>query len=801
MKFSVRWLRKYLDADLTLDQLLDALTMCGLEVEEVLDLGMVSGNVVVGEILKINPIEGADKIRLIDVMADSKEPLRIVCGAWNLEEGQRVPVAKFGMTFPDGFVLKRRKIMGIDGDGMLCSAKELGVAEDAAGIWILPEDAPVAEPWDAIVEINITPNRPDALSLVGVARDVAAKVGGKFRQPQIQLTETGERTETAARVTVEAKEGCPRYAARVIKGITVGPSPQWMQAALESAGMRPINNIVDITNYVMLELGQPLHAFDLDLVAGHHIVVRNAAKGETLTTLDGVERKLETDDLLICDGEKPVAIAGVMGGGNSEVNDETKDILLESAWFNPATVRRTRTRLDMSTEASYRFERGADPKIQAIALSRAAQLMADHAGGAVMKGHIDVVGSLPVVDPITVRVKRLREALGIELSGRQVVDVLTPLGFEILRSDGEEMLVEPPSHRPDVSIEADIVEEVARIIGYEKIPERQLVMPSIRKPVDPVHEASELFAEVAISHGLNQAINFSFTSEGANAVVGAADGRQIRVLNPIVADQSVMRRSLMPSLLQNVAHNLSRGVEDIRLFEVGRTYEFNSDEPEEQEPRDMTPVANERRVFAAILCGGTKENWREKPHSHDFYEAKGLVEQLLRARKLNKIVFEAAEDVAWLHPGRAARCLIKGKPVAAFGEVHPAILHELDIKKRVYYVEIPLEGAVLDGGASSTYTELPRFPAMTRDIALVVDSTVPSLELERTIKKSGRDLLAGVKLFDVYEGEHVEKGKKSLAFSLTYRRADRTLTDEEVSERHGDVVAQLEKNHGAKLRG
>lgn len=806
MRLSIRWLKNFLQTDLPAARLIDAITSCGLEVEEKIDLGLLSGKVVVGEILKIEPIPGADKIRLTTVQADDKEPLRIVCGAHNIQIGHKVPVARFGMKFPGGFELKPRKIMGIEGQGMLCSAKELGVADDAEGIWILPDDAKVGEPWDALVEISITPNRPDALSLVGVARDLAAKIGtmknakAALRMPELDVEESSEKVESAARVSVTAKEDCPRYTARVIKGVKVAPSPRWMQVALESAGLRPINNLVDITNYVLLELGHPLHAFDLDRLEGQQIVVRNAHPCETIMTLDGQEQALEETDLLICDARKPVALAGIMGGGNSEISDGTVNVLLESAYFRPQTIRRTSRRLDKSTDASYRFERGTDARRLTAALNRAARLIVEIAGGAILRGVIDVVGKLPEKSPIITRVSRLNAVLGLELTATNITEVLTPLGFEVLRSDGEQMQIAVPSHRVDVSIEADIVEEVARIVGYDRIPEQRLSLPVECNLRTPLESAREALAEAAVALGFHQAVNFSFVSAGANAVLGATDSRQVRVKNPITADQSVMRRGLLPSLLQNVVHNLNQGVDDIMLYELGHAYEF----PEDDKPRaadDMTPPAIETPYFAAILAGGGKRNWRDAETEHDFFSTKGFAEYLLNTLGLHKFIVEAATSVPWLHPGRSARFLVKGQPLVTFGELHPSLLTELGIRGRVCYMEVPLEEAALQLDDSFAFKEIPRFPPVTRDIALVVDRAARSLDLERTIRKAGKELLSSVRLFDVYEGDKIEPDKKSLAFSLTYRAPDRTLKDQEVNDRHGEVVAALERENGAVLRG
>lgn len=800
MRFSLRHLLQYLDTKLPAAKLLEAITDVGLEVEETVDLGLLSGNLVVGEILAVDPVEGADKIRLATVRTDAAEPQKIVCGAPNIAPGQRVPVAKFGMTFPDGMVLKPRKIRGLESQGMLCSARELGVAEDADGIWILPSDAPVGEPWDALVTIKITPNRPDALSLVGVARDLAAKTGGKLRLPTFTVPEAAEKAETRARVTIEAKKDCPRYTARVVTGVKIGPSPRWLQVLLESAGLRPISNVVDVTNYVMLELGQPLHAFDLDRLEESRIVVRLAREGESMETLDGKTAALAPSDLLICDGKKPVALAGVMGGANSEISEGTQNVLIESAYFRPTTIRRTARRLDKQTDASYRFERGIDPKGCAIAAGRAAQLLAEIAGGTVLKGIVEAVGDIPEAPRIALRIARVEEMLGFELTGRKISETLVALGFEIYSGDETTLHVQTPSHRVDVSIEEDLIEEIARLHGYDKIPAelpRVLAKPALPEPRERLADA---VCDAMVAAGFAQAINYSFVSEGANALVGAADALQVRVKNPLVQEQAVMRRSLLPSLLQNAIHNLNHGVEDVRLFEIGCTYRWPAETEAAFDEKDQRPSAIETPMLGAVLCGGGKPNWREADRAYDFFDMKGVAEALAASLGLSRTVIEAVTDCPWLHPGRAAALLVKGERVLTFGELHPAIAKELDLKKRLLYLEMPMDARLAEHAAAPRYSELPKFPASQRDLALVLDRSVSALDIERTIRKAGKEILQGVALFDVYEGSQVPAGKRSLAFSLTFRAPDRTLQDAEVSAAMEAVLAAVAEKHGAAVR-
>jgi phenylalanyl-tRNA synthetase beta chain len=805
MRFNLRWLLEYLETSLKYDDLLAAITMAGLEVEQALDLGLGSGKIVFAEILEVNPHPNADKLSFCKVNAGGEKPLEIVCGATNIAPGQRVPLALVGATLPGGIKLKATKIRGVDSQGMMCSPSEIGISDDHDGIWILPEDSPVGEPFDALVDVKVTPNRPDALSLIGVARDLAAKTGGKLRMPEVKFTEADERAESVARIVLESREDCPRYAARVIKGVRVGPSPLWMRRRLEAAGLRPINNVVDVTNYVMLEMGHPLHAFDLARLAQRTIVVRNARPGETITLLDESTADLLPTDLLICDAEKAVALAGIMGGANSEISDVTTDVLLEAAYFRPATIRRTAKRLGKSTDASYRFERGTDPKRLVNALHRAAQLIAELSGGKVLKGHLDAIARLPEREPITLRIERLRRLSGLTLTGREITGILGSLGFEVPRADEKELLVTVPSFRPDIAGEADLIEEVARIHGYDRIPASMPSVPCNATLPDAGLDLERRVADALVAIGLTQAINFSFVGEAANARVGvpADDPLHIRLRNPLSQDLAVMRRSLVPSLLDNVVRNLNQSVESIRLFEIGRTYAWRTAEPvADEDARSLEAAADEQPWLAVALCGQRPGDWRSPGRELDFFDLKGIAEALLERLGLGRVVVEPVRDIGYLHPGRAAAFLKGGERVCWFGELHPSLARELDLRRRVYVLECPLDGPVRGKAEAPKFRELPRTPAVKRDLALVVPAGVTALEVERLIKSAGGNLLTGLRLFDVYEGDKIAPGHRSLAFSLTFRDPDldKTLTDEQVTQVLGKIVQGLEKGCGASLR-
>ncbi|MGF1573812.1 MAG: phenylalanine--tRNA ligase subunit beta [Sumerlaeia bacterium] len=805
MRFNWRWLNDYLKTDLQYSELLEAITMCGHEVEDEVDLGMGSRRIVFGEIKSLVKHPDADALSLCTVQGDQVEPYQIVCGAKNIAVGDRVPLALIDAVLPDGFKLKPTKIRGIESLGMMCSAKELGLGDDHEGIWLQPENSPVGEPFDALIEIKITPNRPDALSLVGLARDLAVKVKGSLKLPEVKFSELEEKVDTKARITVEAKADCPRYSARVIRNVKVQQSPLWLRRRLESAGIRPINNIVDVTNYVMMEFGHPLHAFDLNTLKNKHVVVRNAKPGESMTLLDDSTVQLEPTDLVISDEEKAIALAGIMGGANSVITESTTDVLLEAAYFTPSTIRRTAKRIGRSTDASYRFERGTDYEKLLTSLHRAAQLIAEFSEGQIYKGHIDVVGKLPARDSIVLSIARLNTLLGLKLTGREISDYLTKLGFEITNAAEGMMNVIPPSHRPDVHGAADLAEEVGRIHGFEKIPSTVPPMRNKAEVQTPLQKLQALLEDELTALGYNQAINFAFVSPEDNQAAGfEQDGREIKVLNPLVSEQSVMRRSLVTSLIHSVQYNLNQSAADVRLFEIGRTYEWKSEEPFAEPPsHSLEQHTTERATLCAALSGVRSGNWHTPPRPYDFYDIKALGESIIKALGLTKTMVEAMTDHPFYHPGRAAALLKKGQRILWFGELHPAFARKVGVKKRIFLLECPLEGAVLESVEDPQYKEIPRTPAGKRDLAVVVGHDMTAMQLERTIKSAAGQLLESVDVFDVYVGDKIPAGTKSLAFALCFRdpNPDATLKDDQVNSAMDAIVAQLEKKHGAKLRG
>jgi phenylalanyl-tRNA synthetase beta chain len=806
MRISLKWLAEYVDLP-SVEELARQLTAVGLEVEAVERTGQGLEGVVAARIVASERHPDAEKLSVTRVDAGRGEPLQVVCGAKNYAVGDVVPLATLGAVLPGGLEIKKAKLRGVESFGMLCSAKELGLAADASGLLILPREVapgtPIAEALqlaDTFLEINVTPNRPDALSHVGIAREVAAILGKPVRMPAPRLAEAGARAAGLASVRIEAPEKCPRYAARVIEGVKIGPSPLWLQRRLEGCGVRSISNVVDATNFVLLELGHPLHAFDLDKVAGQEIVVRTARKGEKITTLDGKERALEADDLLIADRDRGSALAGVMGGGDSEISAGTSRVLLESAWFQPGGIRRTSRRQGLKSEASYRFERGADPGMVIPALDRCAALIAELSGGTVRPGIIDV-HPRPVASPeVRLRWTRPARILGMEIPRDEARRILVGLGFVEKSGDAEGGTFAVPSWRVDVSIEEDLVEEIVRTKGYHAIPET-LPRTAVGTPAEQPEAAAIARIRAALeAAGFAEAVNFSFVAERELApferhvATGDGTGRALGVAlkNPISADLSVMRTSLVPSLLKNAVQNRRQRVEDVRLYEIASVYHPHHD------PKDR-PTAESIEV-AAVLCGRrTPVGWATAGDAVDFYDAKAAVQGILEALGVDGR-WEARGD-AWLHPRVSARVLATdgGEPLGEVGELHPRVAAGFDLPRGVLAIRLSLEALRRHARLVPQYRPIPRLPAVLRDLAVVVADEVAAATVEALVREE--PLVEAVTLFDVYRGAPLPAGKKNLALAIRYRAADRTLTDAEADAAHARIVKRLAERSGAELRG
>lgn len=790
MIVSLRWLRQLLNFKIEVDEVLDALTNAGLEIEWTRDLGVKSGLILVGEVLSVDRHPEADKLTVCKVDVGRAEPLNIVCGATNHKVGDKVPLALTGAELPNGVKLKRAKIRGIESEGMMCSAVELDWSDDASGILILPPEWKVGEPFDFIFDVFITPNRPDCMSMLGIARELAAIRRKKIYPSAGRFPEQSENIERSLSVSLQDREGCSRYCARMLRNVSVGPSPLWLVRALESVGLRSINNVVDVTNYVLMEFGHPLHAFDGEKLEGRQIVVRSAKAGEKLETLDGTKIDLDEDDLVIADGERAVALAGVMGGANSEVTESTNTVVLEAAHFDPVRVRRTAKRHGYTTDASQRFERGTDCNILPLAINRAAQLIHQLAEGEVAKGTIDSQSTIAdTISPVCLRLSRVKRILGIDILHTEIADMLVHLGCEIPRADREQFFVQPPSWRVDLIQEIDLIEEIARLHGYSKIdPSVPAIVgnPLLRPALDPITQpiACELIAE-----GFREVVNFSFMAEDLLVRAGEKPESLVRIVNPLTRDHGVMRTSLLHSLLQNTAYNINRGVADIRLFEIGAAFALQSGAPAEWPE------------LGAVICGSTPQQWTAPAQEHDFFTIKGVAERLLLALGINRWQVRPLSDPRF-HPKRAATLNQGPNVILSLGELHPDFLESHGIERRACAIEMKLNPLIGRAGKANTHAEISRHPAVDRDLALVVDESVAVGDIEETIRKTvDTNLLESIRLFDVYRGEHIETGKKSLAFALTLRALDRTLQEDEVQKIIEGLLKALEKKHRAVLRG
>lgn len=797
MKVSLRWLKEFVDFDLPVDQLTSRLTDAGLEVGTVTHQGGDLDGVVVGEIKAVSEHPHADKLSVCEVWVGS-ENLQIVCGAPNVAEKTKVPVALLGAQLPGGIQIAKSALRGVDSVGMICSEKELEVGEDEDKIMVLDSSLRVGEPLssaleleDWILDFDLTPNRPDCLSILGVAREVAALCGTQLKERKLNLHEKAESADKKVEVEIQDPQACPRYAARVIEGVKIKESPFWLKRKLYSAGMRPINNVVDISNLVMLELGHPLHAFDYDLFRSQgsdgqkKVVVRRAKDGEKFVTLDEVERSLNPEVLLIADGNEPVAIGGIMGGLKSEVSPTTRNVLLESAYFDPRVIRRGRISLGLSTESSQRFERGADPNGVVKAADRAAELLEDLAEGSVLKGAVDSYPSPIHPVQITLRPKRVNKLLGTDLSSQEMVRILGSL--EIPVRDGDDLTVEAPTFRPDLTREIDLVEEIARIHGYDKIETSLRASGSLVTKVAWEDELSREVKHLLAGGGFFEVITNNLVDPEVMAKLDP-QAAQVRIKNPLSHDLSVLSTTLSYGLLGVVSRNKNRLERNVRIFELGRVFLAKG------------KGLPEERVHLGIAVSGSREprHWETFEAEVDLYDLKGVVEEL-SDRFLLPLQLNPGRS-SFLHPDRCFHLEVGGKTIGVLGEVSESVLEVFGIKDKVILAELDFDKLASAVPRGRRFSPLPKFPPVDRDVAVVAKETLPSQTIRAKIKEAGGDLVAEVSLFDVYKGKQVPPGKKSLAYSIRYRSRERTLTDEEVDKIHQKVVSELEKSFGITLR-
>ncbi|GAC1465712.1 MAG: phenylalanine--tRNA ligase subunit beta [Desulfuromonadaceae bacterium] len=802
MNVTYNWLKEFVDFDATPEELAELLTMLGLEVEAMQKLGEGLDDVVVALVEEKRQHPNADKLSLCRVN-NGKEVLDIVCGAQNFKQGDTVALAQIGAVLPGDFKIKRSKIRGEESCGMLCSEKELGLAEESAGIIVLPPSiAPLGTPVftaiglkDTIFEIGLTPNRSDCLSVLGIARDIAAKLGLKLKYPQSKLLEGPEKVASVIGVTVENTEFCPRYAARYISGCTIAPSPEWLVKRLKAIGIRSINNVVDVTNLIMMESGQPLHAFDCDRLSGKRIVVRTAEEGEQFTTLDNQLRVLTSADLVICDAERPVALAGVMGGLNSEIGSTTTSILLESAFFKPAAIRKTAKRLGLHTESSHRFERGIDIDGVARALDRAASLIIELAGGVLAQGCLDVYPGKSERAAIAFRPEKANELIGIDLERNVIIDILTRLECRISHCADGSVAVIPPHYRLDIEREIDLIEEIARLNGYDKIPATMPVARVVSDRPTLHQEIEKRVRDLLVNNGMTEIINFSFTAPDAagKLLLNDDDPRRfaIKLANPLVDEQSVMRTTLLPGLLETTARNMNFRSIDLKLFEIRRVYL-----PGDGESMPREPLC----IVGAITGTRDGEGWSRPNEMVDFFDAKGIVETVLDFLDIGGVSWGTENPESYYHPGKSCRIFAGRDYIGSAGELHPTVQNNFDIEKPVFCFELDFEKLVKLSRTKKTITAPSRFPDSTRDIAMLIPEELAAVKIIDCIRAEKSKEIEHVQIFDVYRGKGVPEGHKSIAVRIRYRSFERTLAEEEIAALHKKIIANLINKLQVKVR-
>src|SRR3989337_870797 len=832
MRFTLSWLKEYVDFDASPEELAERLTMVGLEVESIEYMGMGLEDILVAEILDKRPHPNASKLVICDV-TDGSKLYNIVCGAKNMKAGDKVALAKAGTKlppsakFPEGVLIQSTKIRGELSEGMLCAENELGIGEEGflspsspgltggpslrpwpelaegvnsgeglttggEGILILPEYAMIGERLvdalglnDVVIEIGVTPNRPDCLSVIGIAREVAAILETKVKYPDSAVLEKGADIESLAAVEVLDVDGCPRYSCRLITDVKIAPSPDWLKTRLQASGIRSINNVVDVTNFILLELGQPLHAFDHNLLDGRKIIVRSAKNGELIETIDGIKRTLTNEDLVICDARKPIALAGVMGGANTEISEKTRNILLESAYFNPVRVRRTSKRTNLKSESSYRFERGVDPNGVVKALDRASELIRKVAKGKVAKGKIDIYPSPIMPKEVEISTRRINSILGTDIKTEKIKEIAERLEIQALTVKDGEISLCVPTFRVDLMREIDLIEEVARHYGYNGIP--------LTLPVVPMNTENE----------------------------------QLKILNPLTKESSVMRTNLIVGILRNVSLNLNHQVQDIRIFEIGKVYfpVVSLPNPPKGNGSSALTTGGLPKEITKISGAATGKRQLElwDKEEFDFFDMKGILERVLEVFSISQYVRFAdstirhvypeqgrrahgsleddASEIRFLNPGKSARVLAEGEELGFFGELHPEFQEKLGLPKSVYIFEIDLEKLIsLEKTVEKKFASLPKFTSVRRDIALVVDDNISLGEILNEIRKVKSPLIEDLRVFDVFKGGHVSQGKKSIAVSMILRASDKTLTDEEANEVQAMAISGLQKALGAELR-
>jgi len=796
MLVPIKWLKDYVDIDMDIKEFVDAMTMSGSKVESVEEIGQNISNVVVGKILEITPHPNADSL-LVTKVDVGGEVLQIITGATNIKVNDYIPVALHGSTLPDGTKIKRGKLRGIESNGMLCSPDELGLDAESLpegvdmvdGIFILPHEYPLGQDikevlslGDKIVEFEITNNRPDCLSILGIAREAAATFGLKMKYPSVEVKGKEGNVSDYISVSVQDADLCPRFAVRIIKNVEIKSSPAWMQDRLLKAGVRPINNIVDITNYVMLETGQPMHAYDLNMLEGKEIIVRRARENEKILTLDEVERTLDNETLVIADANKAIGIAGIMGGYNSEIKNDTKTIALECANFNSINVRLSSKKLGLRTEASSRFEKGLDAENVQFAIDRACHLVELLQAGEVVEGMIDIYPVKKEKRVMELRTDRVNQLLGTDIPVSRIKQILESLEFEVT---GDEILkVVVPTFRDDVTIEADLVEEIARIYGYDNIPVKLMDTTFTQGGRNTKQKIREMVRSNLAAQGLYEIYTYSFVSPSVfNQINYKANNplrKAIKLINPLGEDQSIMRTTIIPNMLEVISRNYNRKISECMFYELSKVYLA--------EELPLKDLAYERDTLIIGIYGDV-----------DFYDLKGIIENVMDELNINNYRVLPSNHETF-HPGRTAELLINNKRIGYLGEIHPDVLDNYDIPVRVYIAELDFEEIALQANLDIKYKPLPKYPSIERDIAVVVAEEITAAQVEEIIRNKGGKLVEDVKLFDIYRGSQIEEGYKSMAYSIVYRSDEKTLTEDDITKVHNKILNSLANQVGAILR-
>lgn len=800
MLISNEWLKEYVTIDDSVSNLAERITRTGIEVDDLIDYTKDIKNLVVGFVKSKEKHPDADKLNVCQVDIGEDEPVQIVCGAPNVDAGQYVIVAKVGGRLPGGIKIKRAKLRGERSEGMICSLQEIGISSNyipksfESGIYVFSEaQVPGTDALqalyldDQVMEFDLTPNRADALSMIGTAYEVVALYNTKMTKPDTTSNELELSANDELTVTIENEDKVPYYSARVVHDVTIEPSPIWMQARLIKAGIRPINNVVDISNYVLLEYGQPLHMFDQDAIGSQQIVVRQANEGEKMTTLDDTERELLTSDIVITNGQTPIALAGVMGGDFSEVKEQTSNIVIEGAIFDPVSIRHTSRRLNLRSESSSRFEKGIATEFVDEAVDRACYLLQTYANGKVLKDRVSSGELGAFITPIDITADKINRTIGFDLSQNDIVTIFNQLGFDTEIND-DVITVLVPSRRKDITIKEDLIEEVARIYGYDDIPSTLPVFDKVTSgQLTDRQYKTRMVKEVLEGAGLDQAITYSLVSKEDATAFSMQQRQTIDLLMPMSEAHASLRQSLLPHLIEAASYNVARKNKDVKLFEIGNVF-FANGEGE---------LPDQVEYLSGILTGDYVVNqWQGKKETVDFYLAKGVVDRV--SEKLNLEFSYRRADIDGLHPGRTAEILLENKVVGFIGELHPTLAADNDLK-RTYVFELNFDALMAVSVGYINYQPIPRFPGMSRDIALEVDQNIPAADLLSTIHAHGGNILKDTLVFDVYQGEHLEKGKKSIAIRLNYLDTEETLTDERVSKVQAEIEAALIEQ-GAVIR-